>query len=339
MIAVGALHEGIASAFANRTLAAAQQQSFSIQQYNKAIQHLTGKNHGALPTTVILTSCIIFIMYENIYGRNGEARKHLKNGISILKLWTPSTNSEATAKEEYLMPVLTRGYGHDASTELPMIFDTLENARKHLQIMLDAVYSSVDSAVVSGNEELVVANVSRAKSLLREWHVRFLKLGDPKDVERRRAKILLKLQYTTAFILLVAVLIDDENAFDEHIDKFQHIIDQCEQLAAVESSLLGTDIAKADVFVYGFDLNVLPCLNTIAFKCRDPLLRRKAISLLNEGNRYEGLWNGKTVARIAQRILEIEEAGLPNPTNCTDIPQSHRVSLVAISYNPGDTSR
>ena len=53
------------------------------------------------------------------------------------------------------------------------------------------------------------------------------------------------------------------------------------------------------------------------------------------GNRYEGLWNGKTVARIAQKTLEIEEAGLVDVATCGDIPRKNRVRLVALSYDPG----
>lgn len=45
----------------------------------------------------------------------------------------------------------------------------------------------------------------------------------------------------------------------------------------------------------------------IAMKCRDPVLRRKAIQLLEEYERQEGLLNSKVLARVAERLVEIEE--------------------------------
>lgn len=333
MIAVGALHESVASTFARESWVATRQQLFSVQQYNKAIQYLT--NTAYTPSAeVILTSCIIFIMYENLYGRNAEASKHLKSGIAMLKSWLPTTSSARVVDEEYLTPIYTRGYAHTSSIIMPPDFDNLESARKHLQVLLDMVYSSVNSSIVSGKKGAVCVEVFHARNLLQEWYNRFATLEEPRYLERRRAKLLLRLQFETASVLLVAVLMDDECEFDKQMHAFQVIIDQCEQLVAYESILLNNDAANPETFVYGFDLNIIPSLSIVAFKCRDPVLRRKAIALLNAGNRYEGLWNGKTVARIAQRTLEIEQAGIVGVNSCTDVPRKNRVRLAALSYHP-----
>jgi hypothetical protein len=46
-----------------------------------------------------------------------------------------------------------------------------------------------------------------------------------------------------------------------------------------------------------------------AIKCRNPSLRRKAIDMLKKVMpRRERLWDGRVLAGIAQRIVEIEEA-------------------------------
>ena len=335
MIAVGALHESIGSNFAGNTWAATWQQSLAIQQYNKAIQYLIGNDAHTMATELTLTSCIIFIMFENLYGRNSEALKHLTSGIAMLKSWMPTTESEHAVKTEYLTPIYTRGYVHETSMSLPTAFETLEAARKHLQILLDIIYSSVDSAIMSEEPAAVNAKITDARRSLQDWHALFVKLREPKDKEQRRAKVLLRLQYDTALILLAAVLLDDECGYDASTDTFRDIVRQCEQLVALESTLIGTDADKDAAFTYGFDLNILPPLNITAFKCRDPQLRRRAIAMLSAGNRYEGLWNGKTVARIAQRTLELEENGLQNVSVCGDIPGRQRARVVAIAYDPG----
>lgn len=339
MIAVGALHESLNARFAANPVLSSLRQSFCIQQYNKAIQHLTVTNNSSPRIELILTSCIIFIMFENLYGRNGEALKHLKSGIAMLKSWSPTTSSESRVKEEYLTPIFTRGYTHSNFASMPTVFQNLETARKHLQILLDFIYSSVNSAVVSEDSTELSDKVGRGKQSLQDWFDKFAKLKRPKDKEQERAKILLRLQFETALILLVAVQLHDECSFDEYDDSFRTIISQCEQLVSVENILTGRDTAKSETFTYGFDLNILPPLNIAAFKCRDPTLRRKAIALLNAGNRYEGLWNGKTVARMAQKTLELEESGLSNVIVSADIPRKNRVRLVALSYNPSCPGR
>lgn len=333
MIAVGALHESVALDFAKKPSMAIRQQLFSIQQYNKAIQQLSNGDSNPPATAIILTCCIIFIMYENLYGRNAEASKHLKSGIAMLKFWLPTTSSEKMVNEEYLTPIYTRGYA--CGTTVVPFSDArdLHGIRKALQVTLDTIYSAVDSAVLCGEAETIRQTVSNAQRSMQEWYDIFVATEQAQDLEQQRARILLRLQFETASILLAAVMIEDEVEFDEQVYRFRVIIDQCELLVANESSLLDDNTTDADVFIYGFDLNILPPLNITAFKCRDPVLRRKAIALLRAGNRYEGLWNGKTVAHIAQRTLELEEAEIVNVASCADIPREKRMRLSSLSYN------
>lgn len=335
MIAVGALHESIASVCARQSWVAAQQRHFSVQQYNQAIQHLTNRSPTSLPTENILTCCVIFIIFENLCGRNNEAAKHLKSGLAMLGSWSCRTASELTVKEEYLTPIFTRGYNHEATICVPEAFDSVSAARKHLQVLLDTIYSSLNQAIISEELHTVNVKVTEARTSLQQWFTSYDVLKEPKDYESRRAKVLLRLQAETAFLLLAAVQLDDECGFDEHTDTFRMIVDLCERLVDLESSLLGRDPTNPEVFTYGFDLNILPPLNIAAFKCRDPQIRRRAIALLNVGNRYEGLWNCKTVARIAQKTMEIEEAGLAEIRGCTDVPGECRLRLVTLSYDPG----
>jgi hypothetical protein len=42
---------------------------------------------------------------------------------------------------------------------------------------------------------------------------------------------------------------------------------------------------------------------------RDPIIRRQALRLLHKCDRKEGIWESRPAARVAQQIVEIEEAG------------------------------
>jgi hypothetical protein len=56
------------------------------------------------------------------------------------------------------------------------------------------------------------------------------------------------------------------------------------------------------------DMGIVIPLYTVASKCRDYTIRRKAIALLRSTSRQEGLWNSWLVAKAAERIVEIEES-------------------------------
>ena len=335
MIAVGVLHESITSKCAGDGDAAEHQRGFSVQKYNKAIECLTETRASRLPAQIVLTCCLIFIVFENMYGRNSEASKHLKSGLAILGTWVPSTHSESVVREEYLTPVFTRGYKQQDLDHSLMTFANLEAARKHLQILLDLIYADVDLAMLSKDAVAVAEKSAGARHSLHRWYMMFASVETPRDNEGRRAKILLRLQFETASILLAAAELENEVGHDRYMHTFQAIVDQCEQLVDLEGIVLGKSAADPTAFTYGFDLNILPPLNITAFKCRDPQLRRRAIELLEAGNRFEGLWNGKTVARIARKTMELEEAGLVAVNSCADVPEWARMRLMTLAYNPG----
>ena len=198
MVAAGALHECITSNLDGNLAAAARQRIFSIQQYDKAIKNLTSNTAHSPATEFVLTACIVFIAFENLAGRSNEALKHLKNGIAMLQSWKPGTNSEMVLKQEYLTPIYTRGNVYEAPVSVLTVFENLQAARQNLQMLLDMIYPSVDSSVISGDKLAADADILRARNLLKGWYTKFALLENPKDIEQRRATTLLRLQYVTA---------------------------------------------------------------------------------------------------------------------------------------------
>jgi hypothetical protein len=72
----------------------------------------------------------------------------------------------------------------------------------------------------------------------------------------------------------------------------------------------------------------------ISCRCRDPVVRRRAISILAKCGRIEGIWHAFSTSKVAQRVLDIEEAGLPNVKSCEDVPDWARISNVSPVCNP-----
>lgn len=71
----------------------------------------------------------------------------------------------------------------------------------------------------------------------------------------------------------------------------------------------------------------------VSCRCRDPIIRRRAISLLRTYDRTEGAWNSFATYKAAQRVLDIEEAGLQNLKSCDDVPGWARISNVSLAFD------
>ena len=85
--------------------------------------------------------------------------------------------------------------------------------------------------------------------------------------------------------------------------------------------------------LFCLDMSLIGVLFSVAHKCRDPLLRRKVISLLYSVPRQEGVWDSILTARVAERIVVIEEAGLTEVKCAADVPDWARVSDVNVNFD------
>lgn len=72
----------------------------------------------------------------------------------------------------------------------------------------------------------------------------------------------------------------------------------------------------------------------ICCRCRDPITRRRAISLLRKCSRSEGAWDSFSASKVAQRVVDIEEADLLDVRSCEDVPIWTRISNVSSISKP-----
>jgi hypothetical protein len=101
--------------------------------------------------------------------------------------------------------------------------------------------------------------------------------------------------------------IDNSRLEDEtQWDKFQP---ECESMLNDAEAILkpGT---KHNKRIFTLDTSLLFPLFFTAVKCRCPKLRRRAISLMKDEERQEGIWNSVLMAKTAERMVEIEEFGV-----------------------------
>jgi hypothetical protein len=139
-----------------------------------------------------------------------------------------------------------------------------------------------------------------------------------------RGAVVLKIHHITCKILLEATLYDHETGFDELIDEFGRIVTLAETLNKIPSLTKAPGIKPA----YSFGWGILPSLYYTAVRCRDPIIRRKALALLSASPRREGVWDSLILASIVRWVIGEEESDLDEVTCAEDVPLSVRIYMV-----------
>ena len=122
------------------------------------------------------------------------------------------------------------------------------------------------------------------------------------------ASTLLRLYHHITTIWLSTCTDTSETVLDAHTPAFVSIV------ALAESVLLGpAPPTTRPLPHFTFEMGLIPPLYFTAINCRHRVLRRKAVALLRRGPRRESLWDAEPIAKIAERVIEMEERGLRGP--------------------------
>jgi len=78
----------------------------------------------------------------------------------------------------------------------------------------------------------------------------------------------------------------------------------------IEMKALRNSLLQHNDSIFTFDLQSVWPLDTVAKKCRDPLVRREAIGLLVCMSRRDGIWDSLLATKICLWIVKIEEEAL-----------------------------
>lgn len=145
-------------------------------------------------------------------------------------------------------------------------------------------------------------------------------------------------------IMFGALQQKDETRYDGLLDQFQAILEDSRATIKAAASTTkdggkGLDVKEKvrTKATHGFlspSVNIISPLYLTAVKCREPQLRRQAISLLRAcPPQQKGLWDGALAADIAQAVLQIEERGLGVVESPKDIPKTSRVVVERINFD------
>lgn len=129
----------------------------------------------------------------------------------------------------------------------------------------------------------------------------------------------------------------DETVWDEHLPEFEKILRHAAQLVDHH----GPEDVNNSQLVFTLDTEIIAALYFVAAKCRHGAVRRKAIALLKKEQRQEGVWNSLLTAKVAERLVAIEEEGTvflntdrtSESENARQVPRWKRVVGVEIRFD------
>jgi hypothetical protein len=297
-----------------------------------------------------LLCCLLFISMECIYGNRFLVIDHLQNGLNMLKSSLvqdgekdASSNAVAKSIRQEVRPLFHR---LDAQTTLmgfsgsslfnntdklftlsvPRSFDSLEHAKRSLDLLVASSLGfirTIHDGKHAENGSISLAGRTLQIHLLSEYSIwknsmaNFVKACNIFTKEDNRFEKSLRLQHTASFIWLARCTELEESGFDAYLPEFASIVKWSRALIApspeTHESCLHTKLAALTVTnVPRFSLNMgyIPPLYLVAIKCRDPITRREAISILEETNGREGLWDARLHAKVARRWMEVEESSV-----------------------------
>lgn len=350
----------------SQAVAGGRRYQFGIQCYNKAISALLRRmeqDDQAAP--IALLTCVLFVCVEFLQGNEAEALSLCVNGTKVLQSVPRAKDGLAHAQlswrhsllaviMEDVSPIFTRlgilstlfgqpmekGMPPTVLTdmpppELPSSLHTLADARDALYHLMEKCQAVLRAAMVykwgpANNlitPEALHTLQPRMLAYLEHWAEAFNVLTSSFDPSASfvdlYASTVLQLYHLIVYIWISTCVDKSETVFDAYLAEFASVTSLAETLLAKGS-------ATNALPHFTFEMGIIPPLYFTAINCRHPTLRRKAVSLLRQGSMREGLWDAEPMARVAERVIELEETGL-EPGSDAWPEEKYRIHDAAIS--------
>lgn len=234
---------------------------------------------------------------------------------------------------------------------IPAVFTALEEAQNSLYYYqnrcLKAAYD-LDDVAVRGNpvslleEGAYLESYSQSRDvfrgILRKWFSAFeaflSKTGATMDSKALQGAAVLKISHRISLLQVEyhkQNKLQSPNTWDPLLRECEEIVDLATSVVKLHNGTSSNTKSKGPVFF--MDMNIVGPLFSIAHRCRDPIIRRRAIALLYSTPRQEGLWHSVITARVAEKIMNVEEAGLGEVKSCKDVPEENRISDIDLQFD------
>lgn len=316
---------------------------------------------------LILTTCVLFTCFEALQGHCEQAIIHATQGYSLLQEYATNPENKrwdvgAFAVEldqlcSLMRRLQTQSKGlmgkdinliPDAAginARRPSHFTSLHEARSGLEIVMNQLtIFFMDLELDDHFYDMAVSNAEKHllfASWLESWEMAFSAFlaqhQEDMTAQDRKAAMILKAHHLTAEIFAEIDLSLGELGWDAFDHKFTAIVDLAtavlEGSTQADTSVIEARWKNAGVFIsaagttLSFSLGIVDPLYEVCARCRDPVLRRRALDLLARHPRQECMWSSWSAWKVGKFILHLEETGAEIvPKKSSDIPAESRVS-------------
>ncbi|KAJ4985191.1 hypothetical protein SVAN01_09327 [Stagonosporopsis vannaccii] len=315
--------------------------------YNKAIRHLI--NHMSKPSfsaEVGLVICLLFACIEFLQADANVAFTHIRSGLNIVyeirqrsKFGSSSASAGFSTQsgviEQTMVPILTQAlasalpYGSSLARDFEFLescpryftataFTSIVDARssffdlRNAAILLarDMAVKLYTSTPFSLSDHQRRADVLDRHSMWQQSLASLEKLCEWSQ-EDNYALSALKLGYYASSTACSCIMDETQMSFDAHLENFQSLIEHAKHIIHFLGLLSPrAQISPKAAANFTFDTSLIPALFYTAIRCRCPVTRRKAVELLALDLPREGLWDPEQHRKVAERVIEIEEANV-----------------------------
>ncbi|KAE8146163.1 hypothetical protein BDV25DRAFT_163015 [Aspergillus avenaceus] len=327
-------------------------EQFMLQQYNKSIRHLMGHLSDPKPQSadLMLITCCLFVCLEVVRGNNKQALDHLTAGATFLnrREYVAKKTAQYTDIQKELShlffrlnlqlslfgrPLVPVGNGLRALSsflrEGSISFVDLEDARHCLDALMNQTLSFVLSVHTGGlpaSDAVLKQQKQSQLDLLQEfhcWSTAFDQLiarrGTSKTLDKR-GPLTLRAHHRVSQIWMQSCMSKDQMVFDNFNADFEAIVNLSEEVVRLSSGL----DRQCNTVGFSLESEITAALWFTGIKCREPIIRRKAVRLLSDHHRQEGMWDMGLFAKVAGLVMQLEETELSSLPIAKRVPEDHQ---------------
>ncbi|PVH83799.1 hypothetical protein DL98DRAFT_512950 [Cadophora sp. DSE1049] len=365
VLALGTLHEQ--GSLDDEELRALHHRN-GLNHYNKAIAHLTKNTETESQSAeAVLVSCIVFVCVEIVLGNIKEAMRHLQGGIRIIRsLDTPGSlpsfyQSNGQLIKTNVVPIFDHFndqsfiYGRSPSLTIEKFLNRADDVPKTFVDCREAI--TLHTSLLSTAQQFAVKTLNppdqasnqyarlllekhNLQSNIQRWSKAAEELLESSRLKKDECGKIsqIKGSHKMASIWAFNALNADEMSFDAFVHDFDAVVRQCRlNLNKCSKFVEEPEVSKSTK--YSLRLQSISPLFVVATKCRNPAIRRHALTLLRRSPLNQGFWDSKKVVRVVERIIELEEEGLEHlrdPTGMIVPSEWARIQAVSVNLDKTD---
>lgn len=340
LVALASLQESIAQrstgqrsrSGADRTL------TYALEQYASAVRQLSHSEETDIPLEAVLAACVLFAAFDTFQNSADLVCSHVLQG---LKIWRQHRDSRrAPTADELSIARCLRWFAIDSCAfkssfpgaerclddgfmthrglGIPSVFITVYEAYECMDTLIKCI-AIASQPPLNPNQRVALEEI---EDLLLRYQ---LSLETSAQAARQTfdGNMLtgvqeLKIHHRVASVMAKTLSATDETPYDDFTEDFEYIVSESQRL-------LKEGTPKS---LFSLHLGIIPPLFFTGVHCREPSIRRRAICTLHSAQRRERTWDSCLAARVAERVMQIEELNYSGDSGEICVPAHCRISLV-----------